>query len=160
VPDPFDEEDVSKQILALVLVSWLVHILRSFGPAGHFVLAEASTRNPIVRQIVETSPGHRDLDFRALEEESRTHAARINAQDTRPIEDIAEHLRNRIVAIGNEWDREAIWNSKVPRAVSWLRKHRREHDLIEAGCVVADRFEASGRRRTRDFATPFFGPCD
>ena len=137
-PDTLDEEEVSKQILALVLVCWLVHILRSFGTAGYFVLAEASAGNPIVRQIVETSPGHRDLDFRVLEEESRARGAR----ETPPAEeDIAKYVGDRIAAISNESDREAMWNSKVPRAVSWLRKHRGEHDLIEAACVVADRFE-------------------
>jgi hypothetical protein len=123
------------------VVSWLVHTLRSFGPAGYFVLAEAAAHNPIVRQIVETSPGHRELDFQALENQSRTHAIRNRAKETPPARDLAEHLRDRIMAINNEWDRAARGNSTVSRAVSWLRNHQPEHKLMEAGCVVADQFK-------------------
>jgi hypothetical protein len=134
------EEDVANRILALVLPSWLVHLLRSFGPAGYFVLGEAAVCNPIVRQVVETSPGHRTLDFHALEVESRIRAIHNPTQDTWPEAEVAEIL-DRIVTISNEWDRAATWDSTVSSAMFWLRSHPSEHELMEGACLVADRFE-------------------
>lgn len=142
-PDVDDKEKLTNQILALVVVSRLGHLLRSFGPAGFFVLAEAAVGNPIVRQIVERSRGQRKLDFEALESESRARGVRMLTQDTSTDTDaaIAEEILDRMVAVNNETDRVAMWESTVSRAVSWLRSHRSEHELMDAGCVVADWFE-------------------